>query len=460
MLIRERSFYHHPVCLLPVFLLLVVSCRAPETVTYVHPADEQDVLENFFDTSSIFGQSLTGFVLYDPERDSTLYDRDGQRFFTPASNTKIFTLYASLKALPDTLPSLRYTIKNDTLFFRGTGDPAFLNPSFDDQVVFEFLRNSDYPLAYYDGHYEDEHFGSGWSWDWYPAAYAPEKAPFPIFGNMVRLQRQQVMLVKLNEEEPVKPKIFERYLERLGWNSNQLELVKREMRENRFYYAPKADTARQEHRMPFVYSSDLFVDLLSDTLGREITYVDGNPSLDFEHTLYGTPASKAYDLLMLDSDNLIGEQLLLMISDEKFGVMQSNRAIQHARNNYLSDLPDRPQWADGSGLTRYNLVTPRSLVALLDILYNEYGGDNILPMFPAGGETGTLRGHHHPPHGGPPFVYGKTGTLRNNTALSGYIFTDTGRRLIFSIINNNYTVSNNALRSEMEKLLNLVRESY
>lgn len=460
MLIRERSFFHEPVYILPLLVLIMFSCRAPETVADREPAEEPSPLEKFFEASSIFDQSLTGFVLYDPERDSTLYDRDGKRYFTPASNTKIFTLYTALKALPDTLPSLRYTIQNDTLFFRGTGDPAFLNPAFDEQVAFDFLKNSDYPLAYYDGHYEDEHFGSGWSWDWYPAAYAPEKAPFPIFGNMIRLQRQQIMLVKLDDEKPVKPKIFEQYLDRLEWNSNQLELVKREMRENRFYYAPKADTAHQESRMPFVYSSDLFVDLLSDTLGREITYVDNKPNLDFELTLYGTPANKAYELLMLDSDNLIGEQLLLMISDEKFGAMESNRAIQYARNNYLSDLPDRPEWADGSGLTRYNLATPRSLVAILDHLYNEYGSEKILPMFPAGGETGTLRGRHHPPDGRPPFVYGKTGTLRNNTALSGYIFTDTGRRLIFSIINNNYTASNNALRSEMERLLDLVRESY
>lgn len=441
-----------------IFLVIGMSCKTPEPVT-----DEDPVyltpLDRFFNESDIFNQSMSGFALYDPLSDSLLHDHDSHRFYTPASNTKIFTLYAALQSLPDTLPSLRYHVRNDTLFFRGTGDPTFLNPNFNNNVAYDFLKNREETLVYHDTHFEDQHFGSGWPWDWYPAPYAPEKAPFPIYGNVVRVQTQQVALIMLDEDQPVKPAFFEKYLEDRGWNSNQLALVDREHRENRFLYAPKADTARQERMIPFVYSSDLFVEMLTDTLGRAVGY-SNEPGINFNETLYGIPADTVYRRMMLISDNLVGEQLLLMISDHEFGRMDASIAINFSVRNHLNDLPDTPRWSDGSGLTRYNLMTPRSIVFLLDKLYDEFGEERIMPMFPAGGSSGTIRGSYAPPAGEPPFVYAKTGTLRNNNALSGYVYTDSGRRLIFSFVNNNFVVSGNAIISEMEKALNLIRENY
>lgn len=456
--LQPASHLYLAVCLL-LAVICASACKTPDAIAEDDYPEELTQLEKFFQNSDIFSQSITGFALYDPEADSTLYSRDAHRYFTPASNTKIFTVYAALKALPDTLPSLRYQIINDTLYFRGTGDPSFLNPHFDNKEAFHFLKNRDEVLAYYDAHFEDRHFGSGWAWDWYPAAYAPEKAPFPVYGNMVRLQTQQVALIMLNEEKPVKPAFFEQYIDRLGWNSGQLALVDREHRENRFLYAPKADTARQERSIPFVYSRGLLLEMLADTLNREVTFTE-RKDLQFNSTLYTTPADTLYRRLMLDSDNFIAEQLLLMISDSEFNRMDASRAINFSVREYMSDLPDSPRWSDGSGLTRYNLMTPRSIVVLLDKLYDEFGEERILPMFPAGGRSGTLRGRYAPPEGEPPFVYAKTGTLRNNNALSGYIYTDSGKRLIFSFINNNFVVSGNAIIAEMERALNLIKEHY
>lgn len=457
-----QLLYRHTlpaITLLLLVILLIAGCKSTEIREETPEQTPAFALEHFFDSSPVFEESHTGFALYDPDADTMLYDRQSHRFFVPASNTKIFTLFAALKTFGEKLPSLRYEIRNDTLYFRGTGDPTFLNPVFENQETFDFLKNHQETLAYYDGHFTDDHFGSGWSWDWYPAPYAPEKAPFPIYGNMVRLQTQQVMLVKLDEKEPVKPAFFEKYIDRLDWNSSQMELVTRELRDNRLMYAPKSDTARQERQIPFVYDRDLFIEMLSDTLGRDVIYSD-NPPVNFENTLYGTPADTVYRRLMQISDNFIAEQLMLMISDKNFGSMNTNRAISYSVENFLDDLPDRPRWADGSGLTRYNLMTPRSIVMLLDKLYDEYGEEKILPMFPAGGKSGTISSLYAPPDGGSPFVYAKTGTLRNNVTLSGYLYTDSGRRLIFSFMNNNYVVSNNQIRSEMQKVLNLIREEY
>jgi len=438
----------------------LLSCTTSRSVTDEDASrPSQTELETMFTESDVFSESLTGFVLYDPAADSVLHDRDGDKYFTPASNTKILTLYASLNTLPDTLASLKYEVRNDTLFFHGTGDPAFLNPNFDFNGAYDFLAGRDEVLVYDDSNYNDEHFGSGWSWNWYPAAYAPEKSPFPVYGNMMRLQRRQVALVMLDEEEPVKPAYFERFITQKEWDGEQPEVVTRNFRDNQISYVPKSDTVGFEQDIPFVYSTELIANLLADTLGRDVSIYDG-PGIEYSNVHFATPAIPLYERMMVVSDNMIAEQLMLMISDQEFGVMNTTRAINFAQENYLEDLPDRPRWVDGSGLTRYNLITPMSTVMLLEKLYTMLGREETLALMPIGGVRGTISGRYRAPEGQEPFVFAKTGTLSNNTSLSGYLFTDSGRRLTFSFHNNNFVVGNGVIRDEMNRVLQYIRQNY
>jgi len=357
------------------------------------------------------------------------------------------------------LASLKYEVRNDTLFFHGTGDPAFLNPNFDFNGAYDFLAGRDEVLVYDDSNYNDEHFGSGWSWNWYPAAYAPEKSPFPVYGNMMRLQRRQVALVMLDEEEPVKPAYFERFITQKEWDGEQPEVVTRNFRDNQISYVPKSDTVGFEQDIPFVYSTELIANLLADTLGRDVSIYDG-PGIEYSNVHFATPAIPLYERMMVVSDNMIAEQLMLMISDQEFGVMNTTRAINFAQENYLEDLPDRPRWVDGSGLTRYNLITPMSTVMLLEKLYTMLGREETLALMPIGGVRGTISGRYRAPEGQEPFVFAKTGTLSNNTSLSGYLFTDSGRRLTFSFHNNNFVVGNSVIRDEMNRVLQYIRQNY
>jgi len=82
-----------------------------------------------------------GFYLYDLASKKVKVDYNGAKYFTPASNTKIFTLYTSLKLLGDSISSLKYIKRGDSLIFQGMGDPSFLYPNvFDNGRTFNFLK--------------------------------------------------------------------------------------------------------------------------------------------------------------------------------------------------------------------------------------------------------------------------------------------------------------------------------
>ncbi|MFN2383071.1 MAG: D-alanyl-D-alanine carboxypeptidase/D-alanyl-D-alanine-endopeptidase [Gemmatimonadota bacterium] len=91
--------------------------------------------------------------------------------------------------------------------------------------------------------------------------------------------------------------------------------------------------------------------------------------------------------------------------------------------------------ADGSGLSRRNLVTARAtaelLVAMQDHAWFEEYYDSLL----IAGSDGDPRRLDAPAARGN--VHSKTGTLRGASALSGYVTTRDGERLAFSVISNN-----------------------
>ena len=87
-------------------------------------------------------QDHTGFMLYDPSSQKILVEHKASHYFTPASNTKIFTLYTGLQLLGDSVPAIKYRVHGDSLIFWGMGDPSFLyKNTFQNKKVFDFLTS-------------------------------------------------------------------------------------------------------------------------------------------------------------------------------------------------------------------------------------------------------------------------------------------------------------------------------
>jgi D-alanyl-D-alanine carboxypeptidase/D-alanyl-D-alanine-endopeptidase (penicillin-binding protein 4) len=108
---------------------------------------------------------------------------------------------------------------------------------------------------------------------------------------------------------------------------------------------------------------------------------------------------------------------------------------------------------DGSGLSRYDYVTASALVQILTHVWrDETLRGPFVAALPVGAHDGTLESHMR----NSPLdrrVQAKTGTITNVRALSGYMETDAGEKLAFSMIANNTTAPGAEVDAVMEKAL-------
>ncbi len=410
-------------------------------------------IENLISHSEILNSHFTGFYLFDLGTRKLVAQQLGHQYFTPASNTKLFTLYAGLKLLRDSLPGLHYVEKGDSLIFWATADPVFMHPDFKEQRVLEFLRASNKKLYWAAGRYTGDFYGTGWSYDDYTEYYQPEISEFPVYGNIIRARAEgdDIIFSPVLADNPIFKFITDSLQAEGAFN------IRREFLQNRFHQPDKATGKNYEQEIPFKTGKTVTDSLLNYLLPNYAGTVNLKKPLQFK-TIYSTPADSVFKRMLLPSDNFIAEQLLLNFGSENSQVLNTQSVIDSVEEKFLTDLPDKPQWVDGSGLSRQNLFTPADMVKLCEKIYNEVNNeDRLFSLLPQGGKTGSLRNYFKAEK---PFVFAKTGSLSNNHTLSGYLKTRSGKTLIFSFMNNNYVRPIAEIRKEMERILTMIHERY
>jgi len=148
----------------------------------------------------------------------------------------------------------------------------------------------------------------------------------------------------------------------------------------------------------------------------------------------------------------VAEQLLLLCAGVKYDTLQQEKIIPWVKDSLFGALPNPPRWVDGSGLSRYNLITPRYLSGVLQQLYREQPRERLFSLFPAGGISGTLTDWYRGPDG-KPFVFAKSGSMSGVQCLSGYLVAKSGKVLIFSFMHNNFVGSGKPWKTEMQRVL-------
>ncbi len=401
-----------------------------------------------------------GISIYEPAANKYWYNFQGDHYFVPASNTKIPTCYAAMKYLGDSLVGL-FKAENDTaIFFLPAADPTLLHPDFKDQPIITYLKNADKKLYTTDSRWKTEALGSGWSWNDYNESYMAERSPMPVYGNLIKWTQDSV-----NGNEPVLIYSSPEVNWKVDFNVSQENnfFVKRNIGEN-VYNISEGKEKFKEQYVPFVTNGiKSALELLADTIQKIISLLSSNnlQKLFINTTVHiknikSQPTDSLLKLMMHRSDNFFAEQTLLMVSNERLGEMNDERIIDTLLKTDFKDLPQKPRWADGSGLSRYNLFTPQDFVAIFNKMKNEFGMDRIKNIFPTGNE-GTLSNYYKAEKG---YIFAKTGTLSGVVALSGFLYTRKNKLLIFSVLVNNHNTSAMQVRRAVEKFVEGIRNKY
>ncbi len=383
--------------------------------------------------------SFHGLVVVDAKTKKSIFEYNGNRYFTPASNTKIATFYTAIKVLPKNIPTLKYGVYNDTLYIEGTGDPSWLHPRLGDSTAIQWLKKQG-ALAVFIQNSRESRLGPGWAWEDYDTYFSPEKSTLPLNGNVVTLSYVDAISVS--------PHYF---VDKVEVKDTTL---KRDELQNHFYISP---TEQDTLEVPFITSDTLTKQLLQNLLKKTAVLTDHFPPIE-KKTLYGMETDSIYKDMLFESDNFLAEQLLMVVSSTLSDSLSTKTAIDYILDNDLSDLEHSPRWVDGSGLSRYNLFTPKSFVQILQKLYDEIPEERLFAIFPMWDASGTIDTWRDTSI--EPFVFAKSGSLGNNYNLSGYLKTKSGKWFIFSFMNNHFKVPTSQIQNTIYTTLKTLHDRY
>ncbi len=432
-IIRLFSILHFTFC---------VSCSTQKQIANEAKAD--------FFLNKDFAAAHLGVAIFDPGVNKFLYNYQGNKYFTPASNTKLFSFYAGLKYLGDSIVAARYKMEGeDHVILQATGDPTFLHPDFKEQPLLKFLQQDKIEKVSINTAFSSRSLGSGWAWSDYSEPYMAERDPFPMYGNVATfifngdsLQVSPPSLKSTVIGTPVQDTLWD---------------INRNLGGHFFTVENGSGTAANKKTVTIAMERGGFATrFLTDTLHKEVTFEEEVLSKEESIPIYSQPKDSLLKIMMHRSDNFFAEQTLLMVSNEKLGIMSDRKIIDTLLKTDLKDLPQKAQWVDGSGLSRYNLFTPEAFVWLLNKLNIEFGLERIKILLP-GANEGTLANLYKGYEGN---IFAKTGTLSNNVALSGYLVTKRNKTLLFSVMVNNHQSTAVSIRKQIEKFLTSIIDRY
>jgi len=323
------------------------------------------------------------------------------------------------------------------------GDPSFLHSDFAYQPIADLIRQTkkQVVLCFPDKADAFAMYGKGWAWDDYAEDYQPERNRLNIYGNVLTVTKSKNGVnfqPSLFTKNQTAPKGYSQ------WSREKLS--------NQFFATGRSlkDTLQQ---IPFITDTTyaLAKALLEDTLhpAFPIAIQKGwhQPNARIVKTV---PTDSLLKIMMHRSDNFFAEQVFLMASEQALGTMNEDAFIDTILKSDFKYFPQAIQWADGSGLSRFNLNTPENYVALLKKMENDFSITRIKNVFAQGGKTSLSSYYKNIPGE----LYAKTGTLGNQVALSGYIITNKGTRLLFSVlVANHISPSSYPVRKAVEAYL-------
>ena len=463
-----------------IFILFASGCakHVPQTVTSVpvqrdRLTELQTQLDHLFGNAD-FNNAFWGVAVQSVNSGEMLYQQNAGKLLMPASNMKIVTAAAALKILgPDFVYETKISAQNPIengklagdLVVTGNGDPTLAPEqlqSWAAQLKQSGLQEIDGDLVGDDSAFEQDRLGFGWSWDDLAYYYATETSALQFAENAITvtltanpdgtiavLKEPQTSYIQVNQTVQVQ--------------SGTEPTV-------HWTYKPETKTIYATGTLPpdgkdyggFAIDDPAayLVQCFKEALEANGIVVHGTARSSHQKISAGSllidqkspPLTDMLRVLLKRSQNLYAETLLKTLGNGKTedGIQAAQAAL-----NTLGVSENSLIMKDGSGLSRYNYVTPLALVTCLRKLYQEDSSAVFYNALPIAGVDGTLKSRMKQTSA-ENNVRAKTGSIENVRALSGYVRTKDDELLVFSILANNYNVSAdsvNAIQDQAAELL-------
>ena len=432
------------------------------------------------------GLSFVGVQILDSASGTELFSLNEHKLFVPASNAKLFSSAAALDVFgPDHTFATQVeftgilagtTLEGD-LILRGGGDPTFTGADMRAlaQTVAQSVQVVNGDLIVDATLFNSPHKGPGWMWDDEPDPYSMSISALMIDYNAVQVQvtlENGKPVPRLSLPGPYPPlsyyavpgpvtiqrRPFEHGIEVVGTEmppsgvvNGSLSVLDPELWAGTVFRA-----LLQENGVRFVDQVEqrsLFPETTSNPSIVTVAQkrVAGNPLAQTT----GKPLGEVIALFNKPSENAIGEMLLHHLDAPTEAEPATWNGGSLALTTWLVESVGIPaeefRLVDGSGLSRYNMVTPAATTKLLQHMYNHPQGEVYRASLPVGGVDGTLSNRlKELPVGSA--VHAKTGTMSGVSSLSGYVKNQEGRWLTFSIQVNGFVGSSAPARELQDTL--------
>jgi D-alanyl-D-alanine carboxypeptidase/D-alanyl-D-alanine-endopeptidase (penicillin-binding protein 4) len=475
--------------------------KAPTLEQTKHPGSEADELAQRINSAieqSEFSSARWGIAVVSMSKGMTLYQRDADKLFTPASNMKIYTTGVALDLLgadyrwrtsvyATAQPDTSGTIRGDVILY-GRGAPDLVSRSDDankaslaklaDNLYVRGIRRVGGNVIGDESYFRGDSLGDGWQWtdmQWY---YGAEASALSVNENQIDLNL--VPSSKTQEQSIARTSDTQRYVTvenrmitgkqgarttmglHRGLSDNNVEVW------GEFAPGSKGFGARLSVHNPAQWAAKIFLDELKkrgiDVAGQAQARDSRHPqSQRFDPSqavelaaVTSQPLSEISKKTNKESNNLYAELILRTLGRERVEMLGHQEKVGREPGDDETGLALIRLWLtragisaerialhDGSGLSRLNLVTPEATVGLLLSLSKTGSAEIFRQSLPIAGRDGTLGGRLKPLSDQ---VSAKTGSLTYSHSLSGYLTTVDGEPLAFSILCNDQTGRGSATR--------------
>ncbi len=436
---------------------------SPEKIT-LSAKELVDIKINTMMSDPVLRNANWGFVVYDPKTKKIVSSHNENSAFIPASTTKLLTTETALSMLGEKFrwnTQLEYSGEidadgnlNGNLYVIGSGDPFIGTGKAGSSTYSTISRDFMYALKErgvkkINGNIIIQ------------TAVFKENKLAALPANVVWMEHHNYYLpvgttLSIN---PANERVIAKKFNPFEENTKRYFYISPYI--NKMVYAEQFDGGSFTTKIadaPYSLANNLRTTLVKNGIpvsGKvEARISDREPEPRHYITAYKSPTlgDLVYDINQR-SDNALSEALVRTSGFYKNG----DQTLESGRNTVTAHLTDIGfdmnglNYSDGSGLSRNNKVTPISQVKYLTNIMDQKYYKTYFDSLPIAGQTGTLKRSFQTVGNGQ--VFAKTGTLNKVKTLAGYMKTNTGRTLVFSLLVNNYAGSVDQVKNRMEQIL-------